>query len=263
MRFRINLTIPAARRFLPFDYQYALSSAVYRIIARGDEAYSRFLHDEGFPSGRLKRFKMFTFGPLELPRYTQHKGQGLFELYAPELSFVVSFMADKAAEAFVKGMFAHQEFHIDQLPVEVTSVEALPPPFFKTVMEYRCISPMVVGLREDRKRHETYLAPDDPRFEERLVQNLLAKCAALDTLCADSDQDQPVKFTLRGGYRSKLHSIKPHSKEETRVRGFVFEFALTAPEHVHELGYYAGFGMNNAMGFGAVRCWADGSPKAE
>lgn len=252
MRFRINLSTTTAKRFLPFDYQYVLASAVYGIIAAGDEAYSRFLHDDGYQAGRLKRFKMFTFSPLKLPRYTQHKDRGLFELHEPQLSFVVSFVADKAAEAFVKGMFADQRFYIDQLPVEVTSVEALTPPFFTRTMHYRCLSPMVVESKGEHDKYEQYLAPDDPRFEERLVQNLVAKCAALNTLVAAEDQEESVRFVLEGRYRSKLHTIKPKSKAETKIRGYLFDFTLTAPEHVHEIGYYAGFGMNNAMGFGCV-----------
>lgn len=256
MRFRINLSTTASKRFLPFDYQYALASAVYRIISRGDEAYSRFLHDEGFSAGRSTRFKMFTFSSLALPRYTVWKDRGLFELHEPYASFAVSFHADKAAEAFIKGMFLHQHLPIgdrfNTLHFEVTSVEAMTPPHFSRTMQYRCISPMVVEWKEPGSSREVYLAPDDPRFQERLVQNLLAKCTALNCLTADEDQDQPVSFQLDTGYRSKLHAIKPHTAAETKVRGFLFDFTLTAPEHVHEIGYYAGFGMNNAMGFGGV-----------
>src|SRR5690606_15571167 len=108
----------------------------------------------------------------------------------------------------------------------VTSVEALPPPFFTTVMRYRCLSPMVVELKEKDDRNGTYLPPDDPRFEERFVQNLVAKCAALDTLFAQNDQDQGVSFELIGSYRSKLHTIKPHTRQQTKLRGFLFDFQL-------------------------------------
>lgn len=256
MRFRINLSTAVPKRFLPIDYQYSLASAVYRIIARGDENYSRFLHDDGFSGGGLKRFKMFTFSALTLPPYRIWKGKGVFELHEPHASFTVSFVVDKAAEAFIKGMFHNQQFALGDrfhaLPFEVTSVEALPPPFFTRTMRYRCTSPMVVEWKEPGLGCDTYLAPDDPRFEQRLVENLVAKCAAMNTLLAEEDQGQPVSFELNGSYRSKLHAIKPYTKAETRVRGFLFDFTLTAPEHVHEIGYYGGFGMNNAMGFGCV-----------
>lgn len=257
MRFRIDLHATRKPWLLPLDYQYALASAVYKIIARGDVEYSRFLHDEGFSPGGLRRFKLFTFSALHLPRYTPHPTLGAFELLSPTLSFSVSFMADKAAEAFVKGMFQDQRFSLGnnrfQLDLEVVSVEAMAPPFFQPVMHYRTASPMVVEAHEPGKKYETYLPPDDPRFEGLLLQNLISKCAALNLLHpSEKFAEQSMAFQLRGAYRSKKHTLKPGQESETHVRGFLFDFTLTAPEYMQEMGYYAGFGMNNAMGFGCV-----------
>lgn len=256
MRFKINLTITRKKRLLPFDYQYAMASAVYKVIAKGDEVYSRFLHDEGFPAGGLKKFKLFSFSPLTFPHYKVWKDKGLFELEEDHLSFHISFMADKAAEAFIKGMFVDQQLDVGDrfhcLRTQVTSIEAMPVPFFTSTMHYRCISPISIELKEKEKKYETYLLPDDPQFGELLIQNLISKCAALNILHAASQDHDVLKFELQSSFRSKLHSIKPYTREETRVRGFLFDFALTAPEYMHEMGYYAGFGMNNGMGFGSV-----------
>src|SRR5690606_13037472 len=101
MRFNINLQVTSKKHFLPLDYQYAMASAVYKLIAKGDEAYSKFLHDKGFSTGGLKRFKLFTFSPLVLPKYTPWKDKSLFELHGDKLSFTVSFKTEKAAEAFI------------------------------------------------------------------------------------------------------------------------------------------------------------------
>jgi CRISPR-associated endoribonuclease Cas6 len=257
MRFKINISINTRRLLLPVDYQYAMASAIYKLIEKGDKAYSRFLHDEGFSPGGLKRFKLFTFSPLSLPRYTHWKNKGLFELHDNSLSFTISFMADKAAEVFIKGMFADQQISIgdrfNKLDAEVTSVEALPPPFFTNIVHYRCIAPLCIKLKQEGFMHEQYLPPDDPRFESIFLQNMIAKCAALNILYTDAKiEHEQLKFQLCGNYRSKLISIKPYTKEETRIRGFIFDFSLHGPEYMHEMGYYAGFGMNNAMGFGAV-----------
>jgi CRISPR-associated endoribonuclease Cas6 len=257
MRFKIHLQTQRKKAFLPIDYQYAMASAIYNLIAKGDEAYSKFLHDEGFSSGGLKKFKLFTFSPLILPHYTPWKEKGLFELHGSYLSFDISFMADKAAEAFVKGMFTDQSLSIGdrfhQLDMEVTSVEAMPLPHFTAVMHYRCLSPLSIELKEPGHKYETYLPPDDPRFEEPFLQNLIAKCAAMNILHVDTqDANETLKFELQSNYKSKLIAIKPYTQQETKVRGFMFDFSLTAPEYMQEMGYYAGFGMNNAMGFGCV-----------
>src|SRR5690606_11347881 len=103
MRFRIHLSASKKMLFLPIDYQYSLASAIYKMVSQGDEKYARFLHDGGFPTGRLKRFKLFSFGALVLPRYTIWKEKGLIELHGNQLSFPISFVADKAAEAFIRG----------------------------------------------------------------------------------------------------------------------------------------------------------------
>lgn len=257
MRFKINLHTPGKNAFLPIDYQYAMASGIYKIIAKGDEAYSKFLHDEGFSAGGLKRFKLFSFSPLVLPPFTLFRDKGLFELHGPNLSFTISFMADKAAEAFIKGMFTDQElpigdrFHV--LHTEVTSVEARPTPFFTNTMRYRCLSPLTIELKEAGQKYETYLPPDDPRFEDLFLQNLIAKCAAMNMLHDNtSNEKEHLKFELKSPYKSKLITIKPYTKQETKVRGFMFDFSLTAPEYMQEMGYHAGFGMNNGMGFGAV-----------
>jgi CRISPR-associated endoribonuclease Cas6 len=258
MRFKIHLQTRNTRAFLPVDYQYAMASAVYKLIQKGDEAYSRFLHEEGFSAGGLKRFKLFTFSPLALPRFTLQKAKGLFELHGPELSFTVSFMADKAAEAFVKGMFADQQLRIgdrfNQVDMEVRSIEAMPVPLFQDTMEYKCMSAVKLSKIEKGKKHETYIFPDDPQFGEFLINNLISKSLAYK-LAGNDIYEAPFegyKFELLGEFKTKKIKIKPYTPEETEVRGSIFKFRLTAPSFLQEIGYYAGFGENNAMGWGCV-----------
>jgi CRISPR-associated endoribonuclease Cas6 len=256
MRFKINLSAIGQKRFLPMDYQYAMASAIYKVIANGDAAYSKFLHNDGFSSGGLKKFKLFAFSPLTLPHYKVWKDKGLFELQDDHVSFEISFMADKAAETFIKGMFTNQHLDIGDrfhcLRTQVTSIEAMQAPFFTSTMRYRCVSPLTIKLKEEGWKHEQYLYPDDPRFGDLLIQNLISKCVALDILHATGQEHDALRFELQSDFRSKLHTIKPYTSEETKVRGFLFDFAFTAPEYMHEMGYYAGFGMNNGMGFGAT-----------
>lgn len=227
------------------------------MVSQGDARYAGFLHDGGFPTGRLKRFKLFSFGALALPRYTIWKEKELIELHDNQLSFPISFVADKAAEAFIRGVFLHQRFSIGnrfcQADLEVTAVEAEHPAFFSNTMHYRCISPMVIEHKRQGKKYSDYLAPDHKLFGELLFRNLIAKCAALDLLInRDGGTNEQFDFRPEGSYKSKLITIKPFTREQTKVRGFLFNFTLTAPDYMHEIGYYSGFGMDNAMGFGAV-----------
>jgi CRISPR-associated endoribonuclease Cas6 len=61
---------------------------------------------------------------------------------------------------------------------------------------------------------------------------------------------KPVfEFLQYGKSRSKLITIKPH-KEAIKVRGYLFDFRLTAPLDILEVGYHGGFGAKNSQGFG-------------
>ncbi|HEY8402023.1 MAG TPA: CRISPR-associated endoribonuclease Cas6 [Cytophagaceae bacterium] len=258
MRFKIHLHIKNKTALLPVDYQYLMSSAVYKLIKRGDEAYSQFLHDEGFSAGGLKRFKLFTFSPLQLPRYTLVKERGLFELHGKEASFIVSFMVDAAAEAFVKGMFVNEALSFgdkyNQLDTEIVRIESMPQPYFQETMEYKFLSPVTIGKRVAGEKYEKYLYPNDPEFGDFLINNLISKSLAYQT-SGKEVFDTPfdgMKFELLGDYKEKLISIKPYTREQTKVKGSVFKFRLTAPVVLQEMGYYAGFGESNAMGFGCV-----------
>jgi len=256
MRFKIHLKIKNRTAFLPVDYQYLMSSAVYKLIKQGDEDYSNFLHDEGFSAGGLKRFKLFTFSPLRLPKYKLWKEKGVFELLEKETSFIVSFMADRAAEAFVKGMFQNQQFSIgdrfNQVDVEVSMIEAMPQPLFLDTMEYQSQSPIVIKKKEAGKKHDTYLVPDHPEFGEFLINNLISKAMAFQ-IASKEYAEKPFDnfcFELLGDYKNKLIKIRPYTPEETQVKGSLFRFRLTAPSLLQEIGYYAGFGVDNGMGFG-------------
>lgn len=63
MRFKLILkAIDYKVSLLPINYQYPLSSAIYRILSKGDREYARFLHEEGYGKG----YKFFTFSDLKL-----------------------------------------------------------------------------------------------------------------------------------------------------------------------------------------------------
>ena len=50
---------------IPFNYNYALHSAIYNLIEKSSSEYSQYLHDKGFINETIeKRFKLFTFSKL-------------------------------------------------------------------------------------------------------------------------------------------------------------------------------------------------------
>lgn len=48
MRFKLVLERISSGRFMPLNYQYAVSSWIYKKIQEADPDYSRFLHRGGY-----------------------------------------------------------------------------------------------------------------------------------------------------------------------------------------------------------------------
>lgn len=241
---------------LPTNYQYALSSWIYKVINRADEQYSTFLHEKGF-AYQGKRFKLFTFSQLDLRPYKILGNE--IRLLGNEISLNIRFFVDSSLENFIKGLFMHQYCGLGnqyaQTDFEVTAIETKPAQVFNNTMRYECLSPIVVSvLRDDRSI--AYLDPGDPAFGPVLIQNLVRKHSAL-ALHADVTESEPIRgdysFRRLNEPRKKGITIKEHMEQETKVIAYLFRFELTAPVELQEVGYYAGFGEKNSMGFGCVR----------
>ncbi len=241
---------------LPLNYQYAVSSWIYKVISRADSSYSEFLHERGFQFDK-RSFKMFTFSQLDLRPY-KIVGDAV-HLLGDDVQLNVRFMVDASMENFIKGLFLHQHCGLGnqsyQVDFKVTKVEAQSAPVFRTTTRYECLSPIVVSaLRDDYST--AYLSPHDIAFGPILIQNLVRKHAAL-AVHGDSDvaeyQGSDYSFRLLSEPRKKGTVIKEGTEKETKVIAYLFRFELTAPVELHEVGYYAGMGEKNAMGFGCVK----------
>lgn len=239
---------------LPINYQYELSSWIYNVIERADSSYSTFLHEKGY-SIDGKKFKLFTFSQLDLRPYEISGSQ--MKLLGKEISFIIRFAVDSSLNHFITGLFMQQRFSLGDrhhmADFEVTAVQTIAPPHFETKMHFQCLSPICVSrMRPDRTAE--YLSPQDKDYGKLLVQNLVRKAGAF---AATHEQALPdfseFQFRLLNTPRRKGVHIKANTDSHTQVIGYLFHFELTAPVELHELGYDAGFGEKNSMGFGCVK----------
>ena len=255
MRFKIVLERTSRSRFLPLNYQYAISSWIYKRIQEADPQFSNFLHCTGYGLEK-KQYKLFTFGRLQTRPFQLHHDR--MEMKGNFASIEFSFVADRAAENFIKGVFMNQVMPvydaIGGVELQVIRVETLPRPWFEETMQYRLHTPVCISSQLEGHRYAQYLAPDHERFAEILYDNLLRKYAALQMHLAGGvvPDNQPFDFQFRllSPFKSKLINIKTYSEEATSLRGYLFDFELKAPVELQELGYYAGFGEKNSMGMG-------------
>ncbi|MDP3432699.1 MAG: CRISPR-associated endoribonuclease Cas6 [Bacteroidota bacterium] len=255
MRFKITLNRTGRQRMLPMDYQYYLSAWIYKVIGKADPEFSAFLHAKGYSSGN-KKFKLFCYSPLNFGRPTLWKEKALFEIHTDQLFLSVSFHLAEAAEKFIIGLFNNQQVYVgDQfngLDLVVGQVERLPEAELKGTMNYRAISPVVISLKEETEKYAQYLSPAHENYTDLLRQNLWNKYDSIPVV-ATLPEDLNFLFKLKGESKSKLVTIKPNTPEQSKVRGFVFDFSLTCPAEIHQLILATGIGEKNSMGFGWVR----------
>lgn len=266
MRFSLTLTRTSPDNRLPLNYQYELSAWLYRVLQTADPAFSHFLHNRGYLLGH-RRFKLFTFSALRVPRYSLDKERQQLVILSKAVLLQVSFLVEAAAGQFVSGLFQDQQLRLgnreSQVGFVVSGVEALPEPVFAGRMRFRTLSPLcvsVTALHQGRPR-PLYLSPTDERFGPVLLDNLRHKQATVrqhglavpggETRELAEEEPAPG-FRLLSAPASRLVTIKAGTPQETRVRGYQCDFELQAPTELLRLGYYAGFGEKNSLGFGCA-----------
>ncbi len=127
MRLRITLQLEREEN-IPLNYQYYLSSAVYRFLETADADYARFLHQTGYaapvssssslsstvPStttaARPRHFKLFTFSHLWSAR-SRIQGDQLYLIPGP-VTWQVASPVEEFLRAFASGLLAEGTLQI-------------------------------------------------------------------------------------------------------------------------------------------------------
>jgi len=256
MRFKITLWADKLKfgNRLPLNYQYELSSFIYRAIAKADTGYALWLHENGFNLNG-KMFKLFTFSNLIVPQYGIEKEQGLLRIDSDRVEWQISFLPEKSTEKFVCGLFSEQEFQIGDkksvVQFKVERIEMLPPPQFEPEMSFRTLSPVCVSYRGEEDRYPTYLSPDIPEASGIILNNLLNKHLAFYGKSYEGDFE--FSFEVTSQPKAKLIAIKTGTPKATNVRGYVFDFRMKAPEELMRIMYESGLGEKGSIGFGMVK----------
>lgn len=265
MELKITFSNPTANTPIPIDYQYYLSSWMYKIISKGDEEYAGFLHDTGYriptsstietPSlGRSRVFKLFNFSNLHIPKFKIDKD--MLYVQNETISLKARFKVDRALENFIKGLFTGQSLTIkngfnQMAEFAVTSVETDSIEFEETSLQLKALSPIVISKKRTDGSDE-YLSPDHDDYEQLFFHNLLGKYMAAGGQLKPEWQDAVHTFRLNRNKKvqSKLISITKPNQTPIKVKGYLYEFELQAPSELIKMGLLSGFGKENAMGFG-------------
>ena len=254
MRFNLTLQIQpeVMGNEMPINYQYPLQAAIYHTLAKSDLEFSTWLHENGYQQDG-KRFKLFTFSNLIVPQYGIDKGRERLIVKSDVVTLYISFLPEKSTQQFIQGLFQQQTIqvadYISGVQFLVREIQVMPPLDYHPDMAFKTLSPVCISLRNERGLMD-YLAPTDPRYESGILTGLLARYDAI--------HGQPFSGTpychlqLLKEPKSALVRIKAGTPNETRVRGYRYQFKIDLPEELMQIAYESGLGEKGSMGFGMI-----------
>ncbi|MCE1166331.1 MAG: CRISPR-associated endoribonuclease Cas6 [Bacteroidetes bacterium] len=256
MRLKLTLTQKYREQSIPFNYQYYISSFIYNTLSAANPVYSKWLHNQGISSGH-KKFKFFSFSFLDIPKREYLNNE--IKIISQDIYLTVTLCINKILEAFIAGLFAEQEMYIQNGGKKsyfiVKQCEMVPEPEYSEKMAFRTISPIVIkkGLGENGKLKYKFMSPEDEGYFELFRMNLEEKYIAWCTFTGQQIREYKVEsLKLLNSAKPVLVSIKKESGTEVNVKGYKFAFELEGDPEFIKLGYEAGFGVNNSIGFGCV-----------
>ena len=254
MRFKITLQLqPEVKgREIPINYQYPLQGAIYRTLTSSDAEFSTWLHDNGYQLNG-KRFKLFTFSNLIVPQYGIDRQRERLVVKSDYVTLHISLLPERSTQKFIQGLFQQQTIQvadcISGVQFVVREIQVMPPLEYHPDMTFKTLSPVCISLRNERG-HMDYLAPTDPRFEQGILTGLLDR---YNTIHSQPFSGTPhCHLQLLGEPRSALVHIKAGTPDETRVRGYRFQFRIDLPEELMQIAYESGLGEKGSMGFGMI-----------
>lgn len=255
MRFKLTLKLQRdSGNCLPLNYQYEQSAAIYRILSRANEDFTKWLHDNGYKLSTGKNFKLFSYSRFGIEKYRIHKETAQIEILSNSVEWIISFLPEVSTEKFIQGIFNNQQFEVGNrqstVSFEVQSIEMLSQPDFSDTMTYNTLSPICITLKREDSTF-FYIPPDHPDAERLVKLNLLEKFIALNGKDFPK-ADFPFKLKILSEPKSSLITIKAGTPEQSKIRGYMCKFQLTAPIELQKIMYDSGCAGKNSVGFGMV-----------
>lgn len=242
MRARISLQ-KTSIGFLPFDYQYALSSALLLKLAEADSALAKETHDS-------TGYKFYNFSNLMLNSYFSDRNGLQFE----DASFIISSPDSRFLRSYAEGLLSSPELHLYNEQFAVRQIDILPDPEFKSPCTMRTISPVFVKtVRESDDGGKTRMVewdlyPNGGKFYENVHQNLLSRYGEFYGKKPEDDHFEILEISAFKPKRVKIGG----GPNASMRRCSLMEFKLSASKELLKFIYDAGIGEKTGMGFGCV-----------
>lgn len=249
MRLKIELFVQpdTLGRSLPINYQYELSSAIYKVFK---DKGNNWLHDNGYINGN-KKFRFFTFSNLIIDRFVLNRQKETICIKDDRVYLYISILPQKLAVDFIQGLFEKNIVQISDknfgVEFAIGRIESLPECVFKDDIVYESLSPICVSKRRDDGL-STYLSPFDSSYERGILTGLQSRYMAYHGV--EYEGDSFCELIVVNEPKQKLIKIKSGTPQQTYTKGFNYKFKLRLPEELMKIAYETGLGEKGSMGFG-------------
>lgn len=290
MRIRLTLKPADKKAVLPINYNYYLTSLIYKFIFSSSRDYSSFLHNKGYRIEESKKgFKLFTYSMLNGKKYSVKGDKIIFE--NAEVAWEISSPVDVFLQHLITGAFTQgQLINIGNenrgegmgAKFLIERVETAKKPDFKETMRFTCLSPITVSKIYDKNLEETaaitgnnlaagllnengydifsdntelgchYIRPWEEGFSEAIEKNLIKKYRLV---YGKDIKSGDFEILVDKNYMNKRSGkiTKKISFKSTEIVGFLAPFEVRGNPALIEIGYEAGFGEKGSIGCGCVR----------
>jgi CRISPR-associated endoribonuclease Cas6 len=257
MRFKIDFKLLGEAPFsIPVNYQSEFSTWIHKMLHFQSTGFTNWLAEKKFLNN-FGEYNLYTFSDVIL---APHKVQNdKITLDDNNAGIFLSFYAPADIEPFIHSVFKDQEFKIgdsrSKIAVKIENITSMVPPVFNAAkkMEFSCLSPMLIA--QPGQSSDTFLSPDQKDFDKIFFKSLMFKYANLVKYMPSNTGGglsnlNDLQFKLLGKPKTKIIKIRIDTPHQKSVKGYLFNFEVKAPEELLKIGYNAGFGELNNLGFG-------------
>ncbi len=233
MRIRVELK-RLNSAVVDLNHSYHIASLIYRCIQRSNPNLSLELHNPGM--------KFWTFSKLMVPNLKFKIVGDKMVIESDGVYFYFSTPKTEVAIAFVEGLLKKPEVKIGSAEFLVSEIKVVREREIGSKGKFVTLSPISVTTVRNGRTYDLY--PDDPKFYENLWKNLVKKYNALY-----GKEPSDCKLEI------EVLKVKPKriKVKNTYHRCVEMVFKAEGSKELLELGYKAGFGERNSMGFGMVK----------
>ena len=167
------------------------------------------------------------------------------KLLSPNVHFFFSTMRNEIGVALVEGLLKKPEVKIGNAEFVVSEIKVMREKEMDRREKFITLSPInVTTVEENGRKRIVDLYPSNPKFYENLRKNLIKKYVAFYGREPEDDE-----------VRVRVVSSKPVRVQlkNTFHRASLMVFEAEGSKELLEIGYKAGFGERNSMGFGMVK----------